>query len=274
MEKILSPNDILIILEDAKNPIFKVPGVIGQCSNGNPLTIASISLNGLIFIYGNSDTGLSHIMERHQYFSTRSDWFINHHGKAEIDNPSKFSRESSPLPDYKAIAEDIYKSENLSESKRPELFEKYTGFSHRLQNKKLQYHLLVYRGTKIVHSMFPQKKNFNKRQKILNLKRHDLIVVEKFEDSRFFIGKYQYSDSKEIIRYIIILRLDNENNTLKTYVQVNNIYGQPLYSDQLSQTILKDKMTSEQYFNSLEDVDLSKVEKEIKKFHDNFFKLP
>jgi len=184
MEQSLTKEEIQFVLHQATDPIFKMPGLIGKMANGNPLTIASITPKGLIFIYGNEDTGLKHIMERHEYFSNRADWYLNQEGKHEMDNPSKFSRVSMPLSAYSAIVDEIYKPENLTESKRPELFEKYSGFSNRMENIELQYHLLVYSGTKIVHSLFPQKKQFNKRQKILNFKRGDLVVEEKIFDKR------------------------------------------------------------------------------------------
>ncbi len=272
MEQLLSQEEIKFVLRQAKDPFLRMPGVIGKMANGNPLTIASITPKGLIFIYGNEHTGLEHIMDRHGYFSNRADWYVSQEGKHEIDNPSKFSNDSSPLPDYSAIVDEIYSHKNLAESKRPELFEKYTGFSSRLQNTEQQYNLLVYSGTKIVHSLFPQKKQFNKRQKIINFKKGELIVEEKMFDKRFLIAKFPYTDVKNIIRYMVIIRLDNKTRILKTYVQINNVYGHPLYSEPLAQTILAKEMTAEEYFYSIENVDLSKVEKAIKKFHKHVFK--
>ena len=54
---------------------------------------------------------------------------------------------------------------------------------------------------------------------------------------------------------------------MKTYIQINNVHGQPLYSEPVAQTVLPNEMTAEKYFYSIENVDLSKVEKAIKKFH-------
>lgn len=271
MEQLLTQEEINFILMQAKDPIFKLPGVIGKMSNGNPLTIASITPKGLIFIHGNEHTGLKHIIDRHDYFSNRADWYINQNDKYEIDNPSKFSRDSSLFPDYSAIVDEIYNKENFAESKRPDLFEKYTGFSSRLQNTELQYHLLIYSGTKIVHSLFPQKKKFNKRRKIINLKRGELVVKEKIFDTRFLVAKYPYTDFRNIVRYIIIIILDNKTRMLKTNVQINNTYGQPLYSELVAQKVLEKEMTAEEYFYSIENVDLTKVEKAIKKFHKEVF---
>lgn len=211
-------------------------------------------------------------MDRHLYFSNRSDWYINQEGKYELDNPSKFSKESRPLFDYQAIAEDIFKPENQVESKHPELFEKYTGLSTRMENTSLQFHLIVYKDTKIVHTLFPQKKNFNKRQKILNFRRGNLNVKTKLIDKRFLIAKYRYYDAKDIVRYIIIIRLDNQTKILTTFVQINSFNGQPVYTQQVAQTVLQDKMTPEDYFNSVENVDLSKVERAIKKFDKELLK--
>ena len=270
MASFLSEEDIAIVLRKSQDLIYRMPGVIGAFSNSNPLTISSISDKGLIFIWGNKDTGVTHIMERHEYYSNRADWYLDENNQTQIDNPSKFSKNSQPLSDFKAISDEIFKPENKKESKY-NLFEKYSGVSSRIENMEMEYHLILYKNTKIVHTLFPQKKTFNKRKKILNFKRGDLKVVTK-PDERFLIANYPYFDANRTVRYIIILRLDNQTKILKTFVQINNIEGQPLYSEQLAQTILPNAMQPKQYFYSVENVDLSKVEKAIVKFDKQIFK--
>src|SRR5665647_2416706 len=208
MEKLLSIEDLRYIEKKTQDPIYKMTGFVSAFSNGNPLTIASISTKDLIFIYGNEYTGLTHIMARHNYYSNRGDWHFDDKNQIQIDNPSKFSKNSKPLFDYKAISDDIFKPENKKESK-DDRFEKYSGFSSIMENIEMEYHLIVYKNTKIVHTLFPQKKIFNKRKKILNFKRGDLTVTTR-PDERFLIAKYPYLDVNEIIRYIIIIVFDNQ----------------------------------------------------------------
>src|SRR4051794_39749815 len=112
MERELNSEEISIVVSKAKNFIYRLPGVLSTFSNGNPLTVLYISPKGLIFIDGNKHTGSRHIIERHSYYSDRTDWSIDSDKKSKIIEPSKFSKECLPLFDYRAIADDIFKPEH------------------------------------------------------------------------------------------------------------------------------------------------------------------
>lgn len=76
MDRLLNIKEIEYILKQGESPVYKIPGVIAFVGKSNPLSILKITMKGLIFIHGNNETGFTHIIERHNYFSERIDWIV------------------------------------------------------------------------------------------------------------------------------------------------------------------------------------------------------
>jgi hypothetical protein len=167
VEKLLTIKEIEIIQQTVRlNPALRHPNVI---SGGNERTsIYKVSpICGLVFVKGDGDTGFSHINDRHSYWSEKYYW--KEEGKhARLDNPSKFSRKSIPIGDYINIADQLYSPENLNieKNRSPDLFEMYTGIVRDENNGESKYHMLIYKSTKIVHTLFPHSKTHNKKKHI------------------------------------------------------------------------------------------------------------
>jgi len=167
-ENLLTKEEIVEVLVNAKSsPELKDPNII---SIGKEKTsIYKISpQKEIIFIRGNSYTGFIHINERHSFWSENYFWIKNEE-KIKLDNPSKFNEKSIPIVDYVKIADALYSVENLNPTKNkdPELFEMYSGV---VLDEHMKYHMLIYKGTKIIHTLFPHKKMYNKK-KIIDFKR-------------------------------------------------------------------------------------------------------
>jgi hypothetical protein len=161
--EILSQNDIENILENSKtNPVFQYYGLRRMInSKMNWKEVVSVSDKGLILIHGNSETGYQHIRERHDFWSIKS--YSN--GK-EFQAQSKFPKSVAPI-NFIKIADAVYSLENLvvkNEHSDADKFEKYTGnysFDGEIIEKV---NLILYKNTKIIHSLYPQNKKYNKNK--------------------------------------------------------------------------------------------------------------
>lgn len=162
MDENLKEIEITKIEYEAKNnPIFKIVG-LRVFSNPNPdfRDIVTISEKGLILIRGNSKTGYKHIRERHDFWTIKN-YIVGNRFQAQ----SKFSPEIFPI-DYIKIANEIYSKENLivnNDHIEADQFEKYVGKCN-FDGEKEDVNLLLYKNTKIIHSLFPQNKKHNKNR--------------------------------------------------------------------------------------------------------------
>lgn len=222
-EDLLTDKEIKEVLEEAKNPIY---AKLNYLNLGKRKTsIFKLSLKtGLILINGNHSTGLEHIINRHSLMSRIPYW--NEEGK--IDNPTKFDLDLAPI-EYIHVAEKIYKPENLNndKNKRKEIFDTYICNLKLKNSPALEFTLVTYKNTGIVHTLFisSNKKPFNKK-KVLNLRQgwvsssyEGMSCIETYEMS--------YFDIDNIERYKVILKSDIVNGIDKWYVQVNSKDGAP-----------------------------------------------
>lgn len=151
----LSQDLISRMIIEAKDPIWKKGIVIGMGSNW--YDIVAVSPLDIIHFYGNTDTGWQHINNRHNFYSNAL-----YFGKDALGNPSKFSHTSMPIEDYLRIADDVFSAGTIDTKPHPDdkHFVKYIGKSSRYGGYKgvvKEFVLILYRGTKIVHSVYPQK---------------------------------------------------------------------------------------------------------------------
>lgn len=180
-EELFTRNEIIVIERTVMtSPGFRDPNAIGI--GENKLSILKVSpKNGLIFTQGNEDTGFTHIQNRHNFWTDKFYWKNSPKG-FHLENPSKFNRKSISLFDYSDIADDLFKSENLNsfKNKRDDVFDLYLGFVTNKVNGDMNYRMLLYRGTKIIHTLFPEERTNNKKKHI------DLVRGE--AEGKFFLN--------------------------------------------------------------------------------------
>jgi hypothetical protein len=264
-QEVLSAEDINYILKTVSHHFFRM-GVIGMFANGNPLNPAFISSKGIIFIYGNKHLGVIHINDRHGYFSNRSDWTKDRlSGRIFPDNPSKYPKNSLPIDDYRQIADDIYVPSNKVQCDN-EAFDMYTGISTQIEGREMAFNMLLYRGTKIVHTVYPKQKTYNRIKKTsLNLKKRDLTVTTTPLEE-VLIASLPYTDINDIIRFVIFVKLDNRTKVREIWVEMTTPEGWPMYCERIQQVHDQPKMAPEAFYKGLEFADYSAIEKKIKKF--------
>jgi hypothetical protein len=222
----LTPELIAEVLRQANDFVWRI-GVLAKLTK-NWYDVMTISPKGLIFIEGNSDTGWKHITERHGYFSNRS-----YFGDGSIGNPNKFTRTSVPIDDYRMVADDVFTPNNKDNKIHPDshLFEKFKGKSSHYTGSngiEQEFHLVLYKGTKIVHSLYPSKNLEGKIPKrILRdfIRSKDKITATTRPKDDYYIVKIPYENKQGIVRYIIIFKIDSSSLMTKGYIQVNNFDG-------------------------------------------------
>jgi hypothetical protein len=200
-ETLLTTGEIEKISTKAKYSILNNPGFVGQFTKFKT-DIFSISPNKkLIFIQGDNFTGLQHINMRHRFYT-------NAHSKIsenEFVATSRFPKDSGTLFDYQKISESVYNPENMdSKNNNPELFDVYKG-----KVDETEYRLILYKDTKIVHTLFPverkkPKKKFEKTDIVAQW--HDLVTL---------LAVIPYFDSNQVLRYGIGVTLYTNEKTEK-----------------------------------------------------------
>lgn len=202
-EILLTSEEIEKISTKAKYSILNNPGFVGQFTKFKT-DIFSISSNKkLIFIQGDNFTGLQHINMRHSFYT-------NAHSKIsdkEFVATSRFPKDSGALFDYQKICEAVYNQESVDEkNNNPTLFDVYKG-----KVDGTDYRLILYKDTKIVHTLFPivpigkkSKKKFEKTDIVAQW--HDLVTL---------LAIIPYFDSNQILRYGIGITLYTNEQTEK-----------------------------------------------------------
>jgi hypothetical protein len=194
------------IQRKAEDPIWKM-GILAAFTK-NWYDILAVSQLDLIHFLGNPDTGWNHIRERHGFYSD-----TNYFGYGKIGNPSKFTRSSIPIYDFVNVADDIYFSgkKETDNHKKSEIFDKYTGKSNRYTGSdgtQKNFCLVLYKGTRIVHSLYPENDLENNRPK-RNLKefarcRDKITATQKLIEDILTIS-IPYENKNKVIRYVIVI---------------------------------------------------------------------
>lgn len=231
-EKIyLTKAQIEHIQQQAKNPIWKM-GILSAFTK-NWFDVLAVSPNNLIHFSGNTDTGWQHIRERHEFYSD-----INYFGNGKIGNPSKFSKSSIPIFDYVQVADDVFTTGEKEVKPHPDsdMFDKFKGQSNRYTGSDgtpKTFFLVLYKGTRIVHSVYPSDNLKGKPPKrvLKDFARcRDKIIAVKTLIDDFYTITIPYENKEKVIRYVIVIRM-NENTLLcKVFVQVNTLHGVPFYT--------------------------------------------
>lgn len=167
MEQLLSKEDIREILSNNReNPVFKYSGIRLMSTDKHSFkeVIAISDKHNLILIKGNEDTGNEHIRERHNFWSTKNYIVKNPTGDIVFQDQSKFPKNVAPI-EFIKIADEIYSNENLIiDNPHPmaNLFDLYIGEYKFDKPRKVK--LLLYKGTKIIHSLFLISSTYNKKR--------------------------------------------------------------------------------------------------------------
>lgn len=163
MEKLLSQEEIKEISKAAvKFPVFDRPVMFIGPKNHKTL-IGKSPKKGLIMIEGNDDTGFCHIQKRHAYKYEYKVWKNdNHH---QLDFPTVFPEKELLFLNWHKITDAIYNKENFQNNNVSERFDLFIG-DYEYDKKKYKCALLLYRNTKIVHTLYLKlnKKIFNKKK--------------------------------------------------------------------------------------------------------------
>lgn len=173
---------------------------------------------------------------------------------------------SIPIEDYTRIADEIYTLDNRKPSNNEKVFEKYSGVSNYAGEEAMTFHLLVYKETKIVHTLFPHSKKLNRiKRNVLDYKKGKLTVNHKiFYD--ILIATLPYYNPEFTIRYVIIIKLDNNTGCRQIWIETTTMHGNPMYCEKVQETFNNPPMDGEKFFKGLEFADFSNMEKWIKQF--------
>lgn len=203
--QVFNKEDIVYIENQAStNPIFRYYGIrVFNVSKLKYRDVVCVSDKNLILTNGNSETAYQHIKERHDY------WSIHIYPKGKgFGAQSKFSKDILPI-DFIKIADQIYSEENFikdNNHKDSDKYDKYSGECQFPNNEVDIVNLILYKGTKIIHSLYPQKNQYNKlknREKfpyargIIEIKMSSLPNVKNVE--------IPYFDSNLKLKYVILI---------------------------------------------------------------------
>ena len=232
MEILFSKEQITEIIYEADSNLNYYLGTAVFYGESTETRILTISKNKqLIFVEGNNHTGFKHLRERHVPFNFKNYWVLDTENGARLDKPSKFHPKMMPIVEYVKIADAVFSDENKNEhkNKRSDLFDMFTGIYCFESDIPETFHLIMYKDTRLVHSLFPDKKKHNRKNKTSYGKgfvltktkfseaHNDLIVP--YENER---GKIEYSVLirkfyKEKIERTFILKHDTDENPESSY---------------------------------------------------------
>ncbi len=274
-EVLLTQQEIEVIVTKAQFSLLNNPGIVAQFPKVY-IDIFHITYNKkLLFIKGNEHTGLEHIMLRHGFWNHA----VNHLYKGFVET-SKFDKDNDALLYYAPLAEHLYdpKHLNTNDNNNVEVFDLYSAV---IQEK--EYRLLLYKGTKIVHTLYPnepiesssrQKKKYKRGEMIFHYNgfRSDIPLLP--------FGKDFHLDKDYDVAVITIPYFNNRNKLCYalqfSFFKKENIEKPVLliYEDEVFEKCIqfKEKINKEDFslynrineikYNKLNEIDdiISKVE--------------
>lgn len=259
MEDLLSKSEIDKILYDVNKEEYSNDKVIHLGKYKTSIRLHS-KKTGLILINGNKYTGFEHIFNRHSLMSRMHKW--DEYGT--MDKPSKFRIENSPI-EYLNIADKIFREENknIVKNYKPELFDVYTGIYEHFDQQKIEYKLITYKNTGIIHTFFvnENKKPFNPK-KILDL-RKGWTSSKYNEKERIQLFDFSYLDNNDTVKAKVIVKCNLLLEKEEWYVELYNS-DSTLKSNELVKTKKYNKMGVMDKTNLLDFGDTRWIEKIIK----------
>jgi hypothetical protein len=227
---LLNKDELERVIEIARNPIYKQSNVLFIGSNKTDIIRVSPNKE-LILIYGNNKTGLIHINNRHNSIFKLPYWKkkkIEGKNIFILDNPSQYSKSTIPFYDYIAIAEEVYNQKNLNTkcNTNPLNYDLYEGDVDLGHIENCTYRLILYKGTKVIHNLYPKDDKFTPK-KILNLHKGSVSMIQNLRNCISII-EIPYLNHANIPIYKIIFRLDEITKYEKLFIQINSDKGIPL----------------------------------------------
>lgn len=227
MEKLFSKDELIEIESEATQNMEMYLDTTVLNGQSNEKTIITISKDKqLIFVEGNKDTGFQHLRDRHGFFSFKNYWQSDG-ANVKLDNPTKFHPAMMPIIDFVKIADAVFNIENknITKNTRPDVFDKYTGTFSYKEEPEQEAHLIVYKDTKIVHSLFPNKKKYNRKIK-LKYGKGNVTTSLKFPEGYNDLT-VPYEDSRGVIVYSILIRKFYAEQIEKVFIQKHDEQGEP-----------------------------------------------
>ena len=261
----LKKSELLAITIEAKKPIYQEQNLL--LMGRKPTDIVRVSASKhLILIHGNKYTGLQHINLRHNRFQGAPFWKKKTNGTTEeyiLDNPSSFSTSTIPFFDYIRIAEELFKEENLNlknntNKKYCDLYEGEVTLNH---IEKSRYRLVLYKNTRIIHSLYPVEDKFTPK-KIIDYYKGSASMTE-YLSSCITIIKVPYLNHENIVVYRAIFRLDDFKKTDRLYIEINSKKGKPFISKFIGEKPLTYNIHNPEIMMGFQFTDLSRIEEII-----------
>lgn len=279
MERLLTPEEILNVNTDFKtNPIYRIYNLRKWYREDFPITeILSVSeKSDLIMIKGNSDTGFDHISERHNFFSlkiyTKEKEINNVMEKKFADLPSKFPPNLAPK-DFVKIADEIFSPNNeIKDNENPgsKYFDLYIATVNFPNIEKPEpVKLLIYKNTKIIHTMYPSRDTFSRKIKILkNFPfRRDVVFLKYFNNDTLLQINIPYVDVNGYLWYSIHIEKNFITNFEKWSILTFHGHNVSKYKiDIIEQQLVKFNL----YRSTYQHGDLRKIEKHIMEIDNQF----
>jgi hypothetical protein len=167
-----------------------------------------------------------------------------------------------PIFDYIKIAEELYTPDNISieKNKEPEIFDVFEGHVNEENNGNSKYRMVLYKNTKIVHTLFPKSDKHNKK-KYIDFRRGK---ANGMIDEKFCKIAIPYFDHQNIVIFSFqVIREFNENletgllvDHRNDKIKIYNLYERPFNFKDIKDIAVE--------LDMFEIVDLSKAEKIIK----------
>lgn len=221
MKEFLSREEISQIIAEANNPIYKDPRILNIGRRKTDIIRVS-QKHELIFFNGNDNTGFKHINQRHLQFQEVPKW-IKKKDKGRISNfkldkPSYFHSSIVPIWDYPKIADAIYSPTNfnLSDNKTPDYIDLYAGIYNPEKYSPAPYRLLLYKGTKIVHNIYPITDQFSPIR-VLDYKKGSIKAVLEPKTLKSTI-EIPYYDHEHKVKYKIVFIRKQEKKREETFI--------------------------------------------------------
>jgi hypothetical protein len=231
-EVLLTEFELAEITLAATDPLLKDPQIVNIFGRGATAVHKVSPKNELILIRGNEHTGLAHISARHSYFSRKPTWLVDKTPQGEqkhrLDDPGRFRPASIPVIDYLAIADAIYSVENLAtaKNKRPDVFDIYVGDFTYPDGVVEKHTLILYKGTKIIHTLFPQERTNNRAR----LKGFPFTRGLPSYSWHVAVGILEvnipYLNHANQVKYSIVIKIDSGSKVQETLLWAHNERGE------------------------------------------------
>ncbi|WP_299781257.1 hypothetical protein [uncultured Formosa sp.] len=277
MERLLTSLEIESINSEYRtNPIYRYYIGRKMYREAYPITeILSVSdKTNLIMVKGNSDTGYDHIRERHNFFTTEVYTVKEKSGHHRFQHPNKFPPNIAPI-DFIRIADSIYHPQNEiieNEHSGAQFFDLYrASIIFPGYDKPESVNLLIYKNTKIIHTLYPKRDAFERKIKKIKgfLFHRDKVEIEFSGNNKYLQIRIPYINVNRKLWYAIFI--DKDFNTNIEYWSILVFLGHHISKykiDYVQQSLVKSNL----YRATYQYADLRVAESFIKDFDEKLKK--